>query len=307
MLPQNWLYKKRYNSNKETGSKTLVKALADAPHESLFSTDLVITLVDQFWANFSKTIIQFGFLPFVLYLIVTLKYFASYISEEPHEFKFRSQETWFRCLIYVFWTYFASHEVMQFISDRIDYFSDYTNYPDIGSAVLNLYLVTNQNHRYLTISDNMRYSLTVLAILLLWVKGLFWLRLFSATSFYIRLITETIKDITYFMIILFIFIAMFANAIYILNLQRLKSEPGSLLVDTYFDTPDDTIWNAFIMQYLLALGDFNFVELFDESSPNGNLVWILFVFATFLTQITILNMLIAIMGDAFARVTEIKV
>ena len=32
----------------------------------------------------------------------------------------------------------------------------------------------------------------------------------------------------------------------------------------------------------------------------------LFIVATFLTQITILNMLIAIMGDTFGKVTEIK-
>ena len=60
------------------------------------------------------------------------------------------------------------------------------------------------------------------------------------------------------------------------------------------------------MQYLLALGDFAFAEEFSSTSPNNNLVWILFILATFMTQITILNMLIAIMGDAFAKVTEIK-
>ena len=32
----------------------------------------------------------------------------------------------------------------------------------------------------------------------------------------------------------------------------------------------------------------------------------LFIVATFLTQITILNMLIAIMGDTFGKVTDIK-
>ena len=60
------------------------------------------------------------------------------------------------------------------------------------------------------------------------------------------------------------------------------------------------------MQYLLALGDFAFAESFVATAPNANLVWVLFIFATFFTQITILNMLIAIMGDAFAKVTEIK-
>ena len=96
--------------------------------------------------------------------------------------------------------------------------------------------------------------MTTIAILLMWVKGLLWLRLFSTTSFYIRLITETMKDITYFMIILLIFLIMFANCLYILDLYRLKEGPDLLLVETYFEGWD-TI-NTLFNQYLLALGEF---------------------------------------------------
>ena len=48
------------------------------------------------------------------------------------------------------------------------------------------------------------------------------------------------------------------------------------------------------------------MENFKEGSPNLVIVIALFIVATFLTQITILNMLIAIMGDTFGKVTEIK-
>ena len=87
MLPVNWLYVNNYNGSK-SGRTSLVKALADAPHESLFSTDLVITLVDSFWAAFSNTLIYFAFLPFLVYLSTTVKYFATYINEEPKEYEF---------------------------------------------------------------------------------------------------------------------------------------------------------------------------------------------------------------------------
>ena len=145
--------------------------------------------------------------------------------------------------------------------------------------------------------------MTTVAILLMWVKGLLWLRLFSTTSFYIRLISETMKDITYFMIILLIFLIMFANCLYILDLYRAKEAPDLLLVETYFEGWD-TI-NTLFNQYLLALGEFG-MDNFKEGSPNLVIVISLFIVATFLTQITILNMLIAIMGDTFGKVTEIK-
>jgi len=43
-----------------------------------------------------------------------------------------------------------------------------------------------------------------------------------------------------------------------------------------------------------------------EQSPDRTLIWIYFLIATFLTNLTFLNMLIAIMGDTYARVTENK-
>ena len=55
-------------------------------------------------------------------------------------------------------------------------------------------------------------------------------------------------------------------------------------------------------QYLLSLGEFSSDGF--EHHVNKILVWIIFISATFFTQITMLNMLIAIMGDTFAKVTE---
>ena len=55
-------------------------------------------------------------------------------------------------------------------------------------------------------------------------------------------------------------------------------------------------------QYLTALGEFytdSYIE--HDLAP---FVWTLFIMATFFTQITMLNMLIAIMGDTFDKVTE---
>lgn len=57
-------------------------------------------------------------------------------------------------------------------------------------------------------------------------------------------------------------------------------------------------------QYMVALGEFHTdAYLRNEYMP---IVWCLFIMATFFTQITMLNMLIAIMGDTFDKVTENK-
>ena len=54
---------------------------------------------------------------------------------------------------------------------------------------------------------------------------------------------------------------------------------------------------------MLTLGEFN---LDNFGGTNATVVWLLFVGATFFSQITILNMLIAIMGDTFDRVQETR-
>ena len=57
---------------------------------------------------------------------------------------------------------------------------------------------------------------------------------------------------------------------------------------------------------MLSLGDF--VDTLEgyENHPQSLLVWILFLVTTFVTQITMLNMLIAIMGNTFDNVIERK-
>ena len=55
---------------------------------------------------------------------------------------------------------------------------------------------------------------------------------------------------------------------------------------------------------MLGLGEFSTDQYGEEASDV--IIWLVFIATTFITQITFLNMLIAIMGDTFARVSEVK-
>ena len=69
---------------------------------------------------------------------------------------------------------------------------------------------------------------------------------------------------------------------------------------------------------MLSLGDFGFYENWDFSSKdedietireerlNVQVMWLIFLFSVFFSQIVVFNMLIAIMGDTYDRVQEIK-
>ena len=102
-------------------------------------------------------------------------------------------------------------------------------------------------------------------------------------------------DILPFFMIFFIFIFMFGSALYILSMNR-KAEDE--IVEALFN---GWLLNTFINQYLLSLGEFG-IDNFE--GENQLFIYILFILATFMTQVTVLNMLIAIMGNTFDCVKE---
>lgn len=58
-----------------------------------------------------------------------------------------------------------------------------------------------------------------------------------------------------------------------------------------------------IHAYLTGLGDFN---KDNYSISDDVIVWVMFLLATFLVQLVFMNMLIAIMGESFGRITAIQ-
>jgi hypothetical protein len=55
------------------------------------------------------------------------------------------------------------------------------------------------------------------AIVMHWLMLYYWLRLFPELAFYVTMITETIGDISNFFLMFVMCVAMFANAVYVLN------------------------------------------------------------------------------------------
>ena len=62
--------------------------------------------------------------------------------------------------------------------------------------------------------------------------------------------------------------------------------------------------NSFLNTYLLALGEFDFEDFNTRGPFSQTLLWILFLFFTFMLQITFVNMVIAIMSKTFDNVTD---
>ena len=83
MLKTDFIFS-QYGGYERVGYRELVIAMAGAPQESLFSTELVTTLISTFWDRYYKTIFIWCFLPFCVYLISTVTYITIH-AQEPFD------------------------------------------------------------------------------------------------------------------------------------------------------------------------------------------------------------------------------
>jgi hypothetical protein len=152
------------------------------------------------------------------------------------------------------------------------------------------------------ISPNPLNVLGSFAMVLLWFKLFYWLRLFKPFSAFIRIISEIIKDIQVFSAMLLLCLMAFANIVMILQNNRSDSSKNNADEQLFSVYTGIAPVDAMIHAYLTGLGDFNYGNY---DAQNGEVMWLYFLGATFLVQLVFMNMLIAIMGESFGRILAI--
>lgn len=180
-----------------------------------------------------------------------------------------------------------------------EYFSDFWNILDQLSFFAN---ATTLILHSLETSVQSQKTAAAISIFILYIKFFYWLRLFDSTAAFIRMLKEIVLDIVPFLTFLVVCVAMFSNTFLIFDQsRRLQGRYDERIIEEVFGIP----WiDAFVRSYLVGLGEFG-MENF--SGEGGSLIWIFFLLATFITQLLFMNLLIAIMGDTFDRVQEMKV
>ena len=94
--------------------------------------------------------------------------------------------------------------------------------------------------------------------------------------------------------------ALFGLPLNLLNQQRYRHEEDMMIIKEQLGF---WLFDVLYNQYLLSLGEFYTLDALTHG-PMHVVVVIVFVLATIFTQVTMLNMLIAIMGDVFAEEAE---
>jgi hypothetical protein len=287
MVEFDWIF-----SGKE--GNLFIEELALIENDDLFKVETIQICVNFLWEFYYRRILFFVFIPYIVFFVIFLTYSAG--NHDP-DLSLRHKVFGIICLSYSVYTIIM--EVRQMFIQGIEYFTSSSliwNVIDfLSSAFVCASIIedlTDKGDSY----DIM--AINSCAVFLLWLKLFYFLRIFHSTAAFIRMITEILKDMGVFSFIYLMANLAFANAFFILD-----GGTSGVIADD--DKITGTVWwETFLYTYMTGLGEFNPDDF--PNSKNQAMLWVFFVLCSILIQVVLLNLLIAIMGDTFDRVQEIK-
>jgi hypothetical protein len=183
--------------------------------------------------------------------------------------------------------------LVQISGDFFDYWKDIWNYFDFIPPIFIITMVFMDQYQ---IRMNLNETPTQIAIqaiatLMIWLKFLYFLRIFEATSSLIRMIMQVIYDIRYFLMVLLLTIIAFGDSFK--TISNGNDKAGRFV--------DKGFFGSFFFVYNMSLGDFDTGKFGDIQV---GLVWFLFFFCTMFNMIIMLNLLISIISESYTKISE---
>ena len=165
-----------------------------------------------------------------------------------------------------------------------DYFSDGWNWVELSSHAS---IVATHMTSVLGVGNKMAV-LHALTSVTIYASIVSYMRAYTLTGPLVRMITEILRDMVVFTIVVVVLSLGFLGAFAIL-LPSSEAFRG---------------FNGLLTMFNLLLGDFDLDTFEGDTSVKTNVAIGLFVVYMFFIVIVLLNMLIAIMGDSYGRVSE---
>ena len=226
MLDIGWIF------SNDGSIRELIAALKDCPYDSLFSTDLVISLMEIFGEKYKKAVFYKCFLPYVFYFLTTVCFLEFYTSPGITDLS-DLQKTYaiiMASIMMIFNLYFMFYELCVIARDGIWSYldSDFFNYVDMITSVMNTVLVISTfTEEEITLFRHRKSirSWTAFTVLMMWTNLFDWFNLFdSFYSLYWRVIKTTLVEISSVLIIFVLLLMAFGNALMIMNDARYEEE-----------------------------------------------------------------------------------
>jgi hypothetical protein len=132
------------------------------------------------------------------------------------------------------------------------------------------------------------YALQSFACILMWLKFMYFLRIYRSTGFFVNMLLQMAGAVRTFSIVLLIILAAFGCTFKILG-----ASPGG---------PALGFFEGIFYSYLLALGEFQMDDYADLSTTF--LLYLFFIVASIILLIVMLNILIALISSVYEQIIE---
>jgi WD40 repeat protein len=242
-----------------------LESLINSPNERIFETRLIKLILNEKWKKAR----------YVMYLQASL-YVGFIISLAVYSTE-HLESKGFLWIPFAFNICLLLYEIYQMFAGGIDYFKDFWNYVDmVRSSLFSIYAIMVWVDYFKNHTDFL-----ALVILITWIRGVTYFRIFDSTRYLINLLFEVFRDIPSFLIIFFYTILAFSFIFYALDSSG-----------DYYPT--------FVSTYSTTLGNSN-TDNYDK------LQWLFYLFITLFNFIIMLNLLISILSDTYARVNEYQI
>ncbi|OMJ78838.1 hypothetical protein SteCoe_21282 [Stentor coeruleus] len=262
------------------GSKDSIiflESLTGCPNTNIFRTSFIREIILYKW-KYLKWVLLPQAMTYFLYMACLSSYII--IFDNNNEILLM--------IIFVLNAFLALYEIFQMILTKTSYMKDPWNYIDFTR--MSLFFVYVSMH-WLGYQKIIAEKVLVGLIFVTMVRGISYFRLFDNTRYMINLLSEIIKDMKSFLILLTYSTYSFALIYFIMINDIFKYNANA-------DTSKMKSFSEYIaLSYLLSLGSF-------DTKGYENFEWIIFFFASVINPLIMLNLLIAIMGDTYSRVAE---
>ena len=263
-------------------SIAFLESISDCPNPSIFKTTFIRELILYKWK-----FVKWFLLPQAMLYGLYILFLACYVI-------FNGGES----IMVLGWIFalnllLTGYEFFQMALTGVMYLKDIWNYVDVARfSICYVYSV----FIFWDLDEFISKQLLVALVYLSMVRGISYFRLFDNTRYMINLLSEVIKDMTSFLILLTYSTYSFA-LIYFIMVNNILSTVAVDEADPSADNSAKPFSHYVAIAYLLNLGTF-------ETDAYGAFEWVIFFFASVINPLIMLNLLISIMGDTFGRVKE---
>jgi hypothetical protein len=273
--------------------------------DKILGMNIASILINTIWSKIKPRIVRRIFYPYLVYFLAFVIY-ASWFAHYDHK---KDLNLWVAIPCHLYCVLYSLRqlwkEAWQMIEDVKAYFLTVDavwNIFDLSSSILVILFCVIDFFR-LDFNDSV-VLIASIAVLLLWLKLFYFLRIFKKTSSFIRMIIEMFIDIGTFMLIFFIGILAFSNTFYILDMVQLSRTDELTGEVELYSISGDSYFTSIVYVYSTSLGEFNTDDINDH--PFRYMYWFLFFGTTIFLMITLLNLIISIMGDSFDRIYDVR-